>query len=154
MAAVWLVLAPAPAGGQTRSHDAPLTLAAFDLLARDAAATGAPIVMSAAALPAAPEIRRRPAALVPLYLTFGSLQVLDAHSTLAATAAGGSEQNPIVRPLVSTPAALVGVKAATATATIFVSEKLWRRHRGAALALMIAANAGYAAVVLHNYRGR
>jgi hypothetical protein len=29
---------------------------------------------------------------------------------------------------------------------------LWRKHRVAAVVLMVAANAGYVAVVAHNYR--
>ena len=36
---------------------------------------------------------------VPLYLSFAGLQTLDAHSTMRALRAGGSERNPLLRDL-------------------------------------------------------
>jgi hypothetical protein len=42
-------------------------------------------------------------------------------------------------------------KAATTTAMILVVEKLRRRHRGAAIGLMVATNVAYVMVVAHNY---
>lgn len=94
----------------------------------------------------------RPRGLMPLYAGFGALQALDAHSTLRAVRAGRTESNPIIAPFADRPGVMVGVKAAAAAGTIALSERLWRRNRGAALTLMIVANVGYAAVVAHNYR--
>jgi hypothetical protein len=34
-----------------------------------------------------------------------------------------------------------------------VTERLWKRHRMAAVALMVAVNATYGAIVANNYRG-
>jgi hypothetical protein len=94
----------------------------------------------------------RPLVLPALYVSFGALQALDAHSTLRALDRGQAEGNPLMRGIVSQPAAVVGIKAATTAGTIYLTEKLWRRHRTAAIVLMVAVNAGYLAIVTHNYR--
>jgi Domain of unknown function (DUF5658) len=100
----------------------------------------------------APAQSDRPLVLPALYVTFGALQALDAHSTLRALDRGQVEGNPVMRGIASQPAAVVGIKAATTAGTIFLTEKLSRRHRTAAIVLMVALNAGYLAVVSHNYR--
>jgi hypothetical protein len=94
----------------------------------------------------------RPRALGGLYVGFAALQALDAHSTITAVRAGHREANPLIRPFAHRPGVLIAAKAATAAGTIALSERLWRKHRAAAVLLMVAANAGYAAVVAHNYR--
>jgi hypothetical protein len=90
--------------------------------------------------------------LVPLYASFASLQMLDAHSTLRAIRAGGVEQNPLLRGLADKPAALVAIKAGVAVSTIAVADKVRGRSRVGAIALMAALNSAYAVVVAHNYR--
>jgi hypothetical protein len=55
-------------------------------------------------------------------------------------------------PFSDEPGVLIAVKAAAAAGTIFLSDRLGRKHRKAAIGLMIALNAGYALVVAHNYR--
>ena len=90
--------------------------------------------------------------LVPLYVSFASLQMLDAHSTLRAMRAGGVEQNPLLLGLADKPAALVAIKAGVAVSTIAVADKLRGRSRVGAIALMAALNSAYAVVVAHNYR--
>jgi hypothetical protein len=95
---------------------------------------------------------RRPAGLVPLYVTFAALQALDAHSTLIGVRGGHAEANPFMAPVAREPALLIGAKSTVAVGTIVVSERLWRRHRTAAIVLMVAVNAAHAAVVAHNYR--
>jgi hypothetical protein len=97
---------------------------------------------------------RRPKSLLPLYLSFAALQALDAHSTLQAIDNGHGERNPVVGTFTSTPGAMVGLKLASTAGTIYLTERLWRKHRAAAVALMIAVNGAYAAVVAHNYRVR
>jgi hypothetical protein len=97
---------------------------------------------------------RRPAVLPILYLSFALLQGLDAHSTLAAVGAGGREVNPAVKGLVDQPAFFVGAKVAATAGTVYLTERLWKKHRVAAIVLMVAVNATYAAIVAHNYRGR
>ena len=95
---------------------------------------------------------RRPSGLTGLYMGFIVLQAADAHSTLTAVRAGHTEANPFVQPFADRPGALIAVKAATTISTIALSERLWRKNRTAAVVLMVAANAGYAAIVAHNYR--
>lgn len=94
----------------------------------------------------------RPQALIPLYVSFAALQALDAHSTLSVTRAGGDERNPLVQPVASHPAGMIALKVATGAATVLLTERLWKRHRMASVAFMVAINAGYAAIVAHNYR--
>ena len=99
-----------------------------------------------------PEPEARPPELLALYAGFATLQALDAHSTVQAVRSGYEESNPLVAPFSQSPAAMYAFKAANTTVTILLVEKLQRRHRGAAIGLMIAANVGYATVVVYNYR--
>ena len=105
---------------------------------------------------APPEVVRaeqhRPGALVPLYVSFGALQILDARSTLHAVDRGGVEANPVMKGVVSHPAAFFAVKAAATTGVIIASEKMWKKNRTAAVVFMLAANSAMAWVVQHNYR--
>jgi uncharacterized protein DUF5658 len=93
----------------------------------------------------------RPSALVPLYVSFATLQGLDIHSTLRATEFGGREANPIVGGMLGSPAAFVAAKVGMTASIYFVSERLWKRHKTAAVLTMIALNSTYGAVVAHNY---
>jgi Domain of unknown function (DUF5658) len=98
-----------------------------------------------------PVATHRPSLLVPLYVSFATLQGLDIHSTLRATEFGGREANPIVGGMLGSPAAFVAAKAGMTASVYFVSERLWKRHKTAAVLTMIALNATYGAVVAHNY---
>jgi hypothetical protein len=93
----------------------------------------------------------RPAALAPLYVSFGLLQALDTHSTLSAVGDGHGEANPAMKGLVNQPAAFIAAKIGATAATVYVAERLWRRHRVAAVVLMVAVNGAYGAVVASNY---
>ena len=95
---------------------------------------------------------KRPRALVPLYLSFATLQVLDAHSTRRALGRGAVESNPLMKGVAGNSTALLAVKAAGATGVIFATEKMWRKNKGAAVLFIVAANLGMAWVVQHNYR--
>jgi hypothetical protein len=95
---------------------------------------------------------QRPAALVPLYASFITLQILDLHSTHAALSNGGVEANPMLSGLAGNMVAMSAVKAAGTAGVIFVSEKLRTKNKAAAVGLMIAANSAMAWVVQHNYR--
>ena len=86
-------------------------------------------------------------------MSFAVLQGLDAHSTLTAVRAGGTEANPAMKGLVAQPASFIGAKLAATAGMLFLTERLWKKHRGAAVVLMVAANAAYGAIVAHNYRG-
>lgn len=107
---------------------------------------------NAATLGAAGVATGRPRALVPLYVSFGALQALDAATTVRALDRGATEANPAIGGIAGNPAALVAVKAASSAAIVFAGERLWRKNRVAAVALMAALNGAYALVVFHNYR--
>jgi hypothetical protein len=96
--------------------------------------------------------RDRPAALVPLYLTFAGLQALDVHSTMAAVGAGRREANPMVRSALDSPAHLLLLKGGTAAGVVFLSEKIWPRNRTAAVVTMFALNSAYVTIAANNYR--
>jgi len=110
-----------------------------------ATATAPPIVVQA------PSATHRPSVLVPLYISFATLQGLDVHSTLRAPEFGGREANPIVSGMLGSPAAFIAAKVGMTASIYFVSERLWKRHKTAAVLTMIALNSTYGAVVAHNY---
>ena len=94
---------------------------------------------------------KRPATMVPLYVTFAALQLLDAHSTNRALRNGAVEGNPLMAGIASHTGALYATKIATAAATVWIGEQLWRKNRLAAIVTMLAINSAYAMVVHHNY---
>jgi hypothetical protein len=93
----------------------------------------------------------RPAGLVPLYVSFAGLQAIDIHSTLRGLDRGAQETNPVVRGIVDSPAAFVAFKTGATLATVYLTEKLWKRHRKAAILTMIGANVTYGLIASHNY---
>ncbi len=102
--------------------------------------------------PAAAERAVRPAPLVPLYVSFASLQALDVHSTTRALNRGGVEGNPLLKGIAGNPVALSALKIGGSAATIYAAEKMWKKNRKTAILFMLAANAGMAFIVQHNYR--
>jgi len=100
-------------------------------------------------LPASP---RRPSPLVPLYLSFAALQVADVASTVRALDSGGQEANPLVSSFADSSAKMLVVKAGATAGTIYLTERLWKKNRPAAIVLMAALNGAYGAIVAHNYR--
>ena len=101
----------------------------------------------------APAPAHRPAALTPLYVSLVAVNVLDVTSTYDALhSANAREANPVVSRIVDQPAAFIAVKAATTATTIWAAEKLWRKHRLAAVAVVGMANAALATAVVNNYR--
>jgi hypothetical protein len=96
-------------------------------------------------------IAHRPAALMPMYVSTAALQGMDYMTTRKAISTGqGTEANPVMQSVVGNNAAFLAVKAGTVAGTIWMSEKLWKRNRVAAIALMAGVNGAMAAVVSHN----
>jgi hypothetical protein len=93
----------------------------------------------------------RPASLIPLYISFGSLQALDIHSTFRALGNGGSEVNPVIGSVMGKPAGLIALKGGATVGIIYVTEKVARRSRTAAVLTMIGLNSACAMVVARNY---
>ena len=118
----------------------------------DAVFTRAPILTSPA--PARQlGTAHRPAALAPLYVSLVSVNVLDVHSTYDALhSANGREANPLLSGIVDRPAAFIAVKATTTAVSIWTAEKLWKKHRYAAVAVVGISNAALAVAVVNNYR--
>ena len=95
---------------------------------------------------------KRPAVLPVLYATLGAVSAWDMYSTSAALKAGAVEGNPVVAPVASNTAGMLGLKLATAGTTIFFAERLWRKNRVAAIVMMAAINGATAAVAVRNIR--
>jgi hypothetical protein len=93
-----------------------------------------------------------PRSMWTMYVALGGLEVADVQLTLTALGDRTYEANPLMRPLAGHPAALVGIKAASAVGTIYLVERLRKRHPAAAAVTMAAIDAGYIAVVVHNAR--
>ena len=87
-----------------------------------------------------------------MYAGFIGLQVLDVDSSIRAVHQGLGEANPLLRWTHESHAGLVFTKAATTAATIYLVERLRRKHPRAAFAVMIGLNATYTAIVVRNYR--
>jgi len=101
------------------------------------------------AVPAA----ERPTALVPLYVSFAGLEALDIQSTYRALRTPGArESNPVARTMVDSPAALTALKVATTASFVLATERMWKKHRVAAVVFAAAGNAAMAAIVAHNYK--
>jgi hypothetical protein len=85
-----------------------------------------------------------------LYGTYAGLQVMDVVSTRRAINAGAHEANPLMQK--GGMATTLAIKAASGAGMIYVSEKMWKKHRVGAVVLMAAMNGVSAAVVAHNNR--
>ena len=114
--------------------------------------TASPVHVTPNAFAVTPPAERRPSALLPLYASFVTLQILDLHSTHYALEHGAIEANPAVQGFAGNTAGMAAVKAAGTAGVIFISEKLRTKNKAAAIGLMIASNAAMTWVVQHNYR--
>lgn len=85
-----------------------------------------------------------------LEVSFVALQALDVVSTLKAVDRGLVEQNPLMRGLVSRPAAFVAVKAGATVTTLWLLRRVTRQNRLAALVTLAAIDSGYALLVSRN----
>jgi hypothetical protein len=98
----------------------------------------------------APE--RRPAMLPALYATLGAMQALDVYSTRRAMSAGAYEANPLMRKASGNTGAMLAVKAASTAATVFFTERAWKKNKKGAVILMLAVNGAMAAVTVRNFK--
>src|SRR5262245_34674036 len=105
-------------------------------------------------LPATRFIPDRPHArgsfLPLLYGSLVGLEAIDGYSTLRGVTHGAQEANPLMRGAVRNPAAFWIVKGGVAAFSIAVSERVWRHHRGRAVATMLVTNGVMAAVAARN----
>ena len=156
-----MLMCAVPASAQiasTKPYASLFLVRDVDAVAVPEPATALPLVPAltadgqVAAIPRNPPVKEMPRGVQPaLYGGLIVLQGLDVHSTLRAIDAGYSEQNPLMRWSVSHPAAFISMKAAASAATIYVAEKIRKRHPGRAMLFMTAVNSAYALIVVHNY---
>jgi hypothetical protein len=93
---------------------------------------------------------RRPSLLPGLYASFAALQMFDIYSTQRAIAGGAHEANPMMKTMVGNQATFYAVKAASTVAPMLAAERLWKKNRMAAIAVMAASNGIMAVVATHN----
>ena len=118
-----------------------------------AALASSPLTQRVQLLPVSATEAKRPAALMPLYVSLIGLQGLDIHSSRQGMRSGATrESNPLMKPFVGNDAAFIAMKASATAGTIFVTEKLRKKRPKTAVVLVAALNAGMAAIVAHNYR--
>ncbi len=91
---------------------------------------------------------QRPRALMALYGTYATLQVMDIVSTRRAIGSGGQESNPLMGS--GQTGQMIAMKALGSAASIYFSERIWKKNRVAAIVTMAAVNGVTAAVVAHN----
>lgn len=147
-AAAFALLVSCSAGAAAQELQSATLMTSADEAAQSVSPAASPMVPSTVP----PAELRRPGALMPLYISFGALQVLDAKSTLDAVGRGGAEANPVLKGIAGSPLALFAVKAAGTTGVVLVTEKMWRKNKAAAVIFMLAANSAMAFVVNNNYR--
>ena len=105
------------------------------------------------AVTAVPDRDPRRAVLSSLHAVTGVVQTYDGMLTMRVLKAGGTESNPLMKPVVRNERAMMGVKIAAAVATVIGTETLWHdNHRIAAIVASIVANSGMAMIARHNAR--
>lgn len=95
---------------------------------------------------------KRPGALAGLYASLAGLQVYDAMSTARGLKQGAREANPIMQGAVGSSAMFWSIKAATTALPMVMAEKMWKRNKVGAVAMMVAANSVAAIVASNNAR--
>ena len=103
--------------------------------------------------PVPPSRPERPAALMPLYASFATLQGLDVYTTRRALDRGAQEANPLMRAAVERDSTMIAMKAAGSVVSIWATERLWKKkHRKLAVACGVLLNVVSGLVVMNNYR--
>jgi len=96
---------------------------------------------------------RQPSAFfLSMYFTFGTLQTIDAYTTIRGLRYNGRELNPIVQAVQENPAGVIALKSAATFGTVFVTEKLKKRNKVVAALTVSAVNSAYLWVAAHNVR--
>lgn len=122
------------------SQNAPVLSTAISRAARDTAAASTAWTVD--------QPVRRPGALPALYGAYVALQALDFYTTKRAMSAGSTEVNPLMKN--GNSAAMMAVKAAGGAATMYFTERAWKKNRAGAIVLMAVLNGATAAVVARN----
>lgn len=87
-----------------------------------------------------------------LYISTPIVQAVDGFSTLKVVHLGGREQNPLMAPIVSNPAAFVITRATVAFGEIYMARGLAKRNKFLAIGALAGLNTAYALFAAHNFR--
>ena len=90
--------------------------------------------------------------MMALYASTVAVQAMDLHSTMSGLRAGATEANPLLGGATKNAAVFIGVKAAVTAGTIFAAQKLAKKNKPAAIAMLVVINSAYAMIAVHNYR--
>ena len=134
-----VIATPCLASDETKDANTPLQTA----IAREAKASEKTLASWAVI-----DAQKRPATLTTLYGSYAALQVLDVVSTRRALDAGAREINPLMRG--NNIAATIAVKAAAGGATIYFAERMWKKNKAGAIAVMAVLNGASAIIVARN----
>jgi hypothetical protein len=93
-------------------------------------------------------LSEQPPDLKQMYVTQVALHSLDAFTTIRALDAGHREMNPLLKS--GNSALIIGTKAAAASASVMLAQKLWKRNPRAAMLTVVITNAMLSAVVANN----
>jgi hypothetical protein len=86
-----------------------------------------------------------------LYVSLAGLNAFDAYTTSKGLSRGAAESNPMMRALAGNQTTLWVVKGGVTAGSIFIAERLWKKHqKGRAIAVMLATNGMMAAVSVRN----
>lgn len=152
LVAVVLAAFPTPAVAQAVAGTGPGTIEAASLTGVGFALQGEYVAPVSTQPIYAIQRQERSPLLTTSYALYGVLQGLDVYTTTRALKAQAREANPLLRPFAHSPTALLLIKGGATAVTLMAVEKLSKRNRAAAFATMVALNAVYGAVVIHNIR--
>ena len=98
-----------------------------------------------------PEQKKRPAPLLPMYISYVGLQMGDAFTTVKALGLGAHEANGIMGGITKHPVPFYALKMAVAGLGVVGAERMWRKGgRKSAVVVMLAGNVLMGVVVNHN----
>ena len=89
--------------------------------------------------------------LAALSVAYLASSVVDWHSTLVALGGGAHELNPVLGPVVQSPAGFLVVKTALTATTLCAVQQVWKRNHTAAIATLIGVTVAESFIAGHNY---
>jgi hypothetical protein len=107
-----------------------------------------PVVMVSYSIDVEGQMPEMPASLTNMYFKHAALQGLDALTTISALNRGHAEANPLLSS--GNTALIVGGKIAATSLSVYLTQKLWKRNRKAAIVTMFVTNAILSAAVINN----
>ena len=87
-----------------------------------------------------------------LYISTPIVQAVDGFSTMRVIQLGGREQNPLMAPIVSNPAAFAVTRATIAFGEIYMAHGMAKRNKFLAIGALAGLNTAYVMFAAHNFR--